>query len=118
MVSERPAGLGHLHQAEHPFVHARSAAGGNDDQRQSFFRRGFNQAGEFLTDDRAHGTAKEIEIHHPEGRAMAVDLADSRDDGVLKLGLLLILLQFVRVGGHAGEPEHVHTGHLRVHLLE
>ena len=42
MISQRRTGLGHLHQAEHALVHARPAAGRDDDERQVLLRRPLN----------------------------------------------------------------------------
>ena len=63
MIRECAAGLCHLHEAEHAFVHARAAAGGNDDDREIFRGAEFDQASEFFADDGAHRTAEETEIH-------------------------------------------------------
>ena len=58
VISQRAAGLGHLHQAEHAFIHPRAAAGGNDDDRQSLVRRRFDQARQLFADHRPHRAAQ------------------------------------------------------------
>ena len=49
---------------------------------------------------------------------MRADLANARNHGVTQAGALLIGVELRLIGGHAGEFERVHAGHLRVHLLE
>ena len=84
VIRERGAGFGHLHQAEHPFIHPRAAAGGNDDDGQFLFRAAFNQPRQFFADDRTHRAAEKIKIHHAQRDAVLADFAKAGDDGVLE----------------------------------
>ena len=118
VVGEGGGGLGHLHEAEHAFIHPRAAAGGNDDDGQFLFRCALDEPREFFADDRAHRAAEEIKIHHAEPRAVRADFANARDDRVLERRGFLVFLQFRLVGGDTIEVENVHARHLRVHFLK
>ena len=49
---------------------------------------------------------------------MVADFADAGDDSVFEAGGLLVFVEFVGVGGDAGEVEDVNGGHVGVHLFE
>ena len=118
MVAECGAGFRHLHQAEHAFVHPRAAAGGDDDDGQTFFCSRFDEAREFFADDGSHRAAEKAEVHHAEGDAMCADHPDTGDDGVLEVGLLPIGRELVFIGRRACEVQNIHTDHLAIHLLK
>jgi hypothetical protein len=118
VIRERGGSLGHLHQAEHAFIHPRAAAGGNDDDGQFFFRAAFNQPRQFFADDRTHRAAEKIKIHHAERDAVLADLAEAGHDGVLERGVFLVRVPAWICKWRAFEAEHVHARHFRVHLLE
>ena len=118
MVGESGGGLGHLHEAENAFIHARAATAGNDDDRQSLFRRAFDEPCQFFAHDRAHRTAEKTEIHHAQRGPVFADFAQAGDDRVLQRGSFLMRFQLGSVGGHAGETERVRARHFGVHFLE
>ena len=119
MVGQRAAGLGHLHEAEHAFVHACPAAGGDDDQRDAPVGRRLDESRELLAHHRAHGASQELEIHHTESHPMGPDAAHAGDHGVLEHGHLLpVGGQLGLVAGGPGELQHVDALHEGVHLLE
>src|SRR5207248_5921178 len=58
------AGLGHLHQTEHAFIHASAAGGRDDDDCNAFGRGKLDHAGNAFAHHRTHGGGKKSEIHH------------------------------------------------------
>ena len=46
--------LGHLHEAEHALIHARTAACRNDNDGQRLRCAGFDEARQLFADDRSH----------------------------------------------------------------
>ena len=72
MISECGRSLGHLHQAEHAFLHACAAARGNDDHFDEFVRCAFDQARGDFTDHGTKGRRYKIrEIDHAAARNAA-----------------------------------------------
>ena len=118
MPRECAACLCHLHEREHAFVHAGTAAGADDDDREPLRGRALDGAGDFFTDDTAHRRGEKSEIHHGDAHPFSLDAAETGDDGVALAGGLLVFFQAVGVAGLAGEFERVHGGELRVVLLE
>ncbi len=49
---------------------------------------------------------------------MRADQTDACHHRFLEPGVLLVALELVRIRRHSGELQDIHTGHLRVHLLE
>ena len=46
---QRTGDFGHLHKAEHPLLHASTAGGTNNQQRQAFLRRHLNEASDHIS---------------------------------------------------------------------
>ena len=67
MPLQGPGDLGHLHQAEHAFLHAGAAAGTNHKHRQTLLGGGFDQPGELLAHHRAHAAPHKAEVHDADG---------------------------------------------------
>src|SRR5690242_11273496 len=59
---ERSHHLGHLHERQNPFLHARPARRLQKDDRQSRRRRALEKPRDPLTDDRPHAPAHEREV--------------------------------------------------------
>ncbi|MDB6152126.1 MAG: hypothetical protein JWL90_579 [Chthoniobacteraceae bacterium] len=116
MQGEGAAGFGHLHKAEHAFIHSRAARSGNDDHRQPVARAAFNDSRKFFAHDRAHGGRDKVEIHDRDGDAASLNGADSGDDSVFEAGFSLITLEPVGVTGHPGELKRVDRNHIGVVL--
>lgn len=115
MKSERAAGLGHLHQRQHAFLHARTGGGGNDDDAALFGRGEFDRAGDFFPDHRSHRAGEKLEIHHRDHGGLALDAEASGDDGIIELGTGALLFDFFRV---FREAQRVGGNEVRVELLE
>ncbi len=118
VVSERAARLGHLHEREHPFVHASPAARADDDHREPASRRPLDRAGDFFADDAAHGCCEKLEIHHRDAHFLSGDAAGAADDGVLLSRGDLILLEPVCVARLACEFQRIHRRKTRIVLDE
>lgn len=115
VVGEGTAGLGHLHEAEHAFIHAGAAAGRDDDDRKGFFSAGFNEAREFFANDTAHGAGEEVGFHDGKGEAVGANFADAGDDGFDGSGFFLVVGDFF---GIARELERIEAGHAGVHFFK
>src|SRR5204863_2767659 len=99
---------GHLHQAQHSFVHASSAGSGNDDHCGALGGSIFNCAGDSLANHRTHGRCQKAEIHHRDRDLVAVKDSMSADDSVKKTGAFLIVFKPILVAGHSLETHDVH----------
>lgn len=110
MAGEGAAGFGHLHEAEHAFVHAGAAGGADEDDGEVAFGGFFDKAGDFLADDGAHAGGEEFEIHDAEADVAAVEFGLADGDGVFEAGFFLIGFEFGLVGVGAGEFEGVFAG--------
>ena len=110
--------LGHLHQAEHAFLHARPARGADNQHRQALGRGGLDQAGEFLAHHRAHRAAHEAEIHGPDRQGQAFNAADAGAHRILEAAGLLGVADAVGVAAAILEAERIGGGELQVEGLE
>src|SRR5678815_2880505 len=57
------SGLGHLHEREHPFLHASATGSGDDDEGIFPLDGALPETGELLTDDGSHRATHEGEVH-------------------------------------------------------
>jgi hypothetical protein len=118
VTRQRATGFGHLHEAQHPFVHARAARSSNNDDCAALGRAVFNRPGDFLPNDRAHCCREKTEIHHCDGDFVAVEDAMPGDDGVEEARALMIFLETVLVRRHSLEPQHVNGLQVGVHFYK
>ena len=109
------AGLGHLHQAENALLHAGTAAGREDDQRQAFGCGVLHRAGDLFAHGGAHAAHEKPAVQHGSHTGHPADAAGRRDSGFAQAGLVLGGGQLFRV---AGEPEHILRGQVGVQLPE
>ena len=103
-----------------PSLHPGAGGGGDDDHAAFFGGGGFDGAGDFLSDDGAHGAGEVFEVHDGDHGGVAVDEEASGDDGLAKAGFLAEVGVFLVVvleaegvlGGEAGVgfPEGVAVG--------
>src|SRR6266436_4793225 len=77
VVKTRECGgnFGKLHEADGAFHHARAAGAGDGDEGLARFNGQLDAAGDFFTDDSAHGTADEAKLHGAHDDRPAVELA-------------------------------------------
>ena len=101
---EQRGGLGHLHEREDAFLHARAAGGGDQHERAALRDGPLDRARHLLAHHRAHAPAHEEEIHDREAHRLAADGPDAGDRRVLLSGVAARGLQPLRIG-HAGVPE-------------
>ncbi len=82
-----PAGhhrrLGHLHEAEDAFLHPRAARGGDHNVGAALGERARGALAEGFAHCHAHRAGHEVEVLHPDHRAVAVDRAERGGEGVL-----------------------------------
>ena len=119
VIGQRGAGLGHLHEAEHAFIHARAAAGGDDDRAAASF-----SVARSISRVSFSPTTEPIE---PPRKLKSITPSAARCSPILQIPVItasfrpvrfLVILQLGGVGGHPGEAEHVHARHVGIHLLE
>src|SRR6266446_4624501 len=82
-LGERGGHLGKLHEADGAFHHACAAGTGNGDERLARLDGEFNAAGDFFSNDGAHGAANEAKLHGAENDGPAAELTFGGDDGVV-----------------------------------
>ena len=88
-ATQRGRGLGHLHQREQAFLHARAATGGEAHVRRTDLQCLFRSQRETLTDHRAHRAAHEGEIERGGDQRAALHQALHGDQCVVLAGVLL-----------------------------
>lgn len=88
MTRERATGFGHLHEREHPLLHACTGGSRDHDDGPLFFGGSFDGSGDFFAYNGTHGTGKEFEVHYGDGDREAVDGSAPSDDGIIEIGLL------------------------------
>ena len=94
------ADLGHLHQRQRAFHHARAAGARHDDERHAPGDGTLDRPGDLLSDDDAHAAADERVFHGRDDGLDAVDAALSGDHRIVEAG-----------GGDAGvEPLVIRLG--------
>jgi len=118
VATQRPAGLCHLHEAKHPFVHAGAARGGNDDYWPPILRAALDQAGYFFTDDGTHRCGKETKIHSSDGDRFSLKRPEAGLDGIFQTGLFLITFQSLSVGRHSLEAQDIDGEHIGIEFGE
>ena len=98
--------LGHLHERQHPLLHAGAAGGGDEDQGRALVDRVPSEPGDLLPHHRAHRATHEGEIHHAEADRHAVQAGIARADRVQRPRLLYgglyavgVVLEFQGIGG-------------------
>ncbi|MCY1438171.1 hypothetical protein D9M71_543590 [compost metagenome] len=82
-------GLGHLHQRDQRFLHARTTGGREADHRAAVFQGIVGRADEALTNDGAHGTTHEGEFEGADHDRHAQQGTAHGDQRVFLAGLLL-----------------------------
>ncbi len=107
VTRKRAAGLRHLHQAEHAFVHPRAARGGKDQHWDAALGRAFDGARDLVADDGTHGAAEKIEIHDRDGYRVSLNLAEAADHAFVQAGLFPVLGELVGIARRAGELENI-----------
>src|ERR1700722_6329070 len=110
--------LGHLHQREHAFLHACSAAGCHAHQWNSALGSLFKGMSNFFPDDRTHRAAQKREIKNYQNRLMAADSAKSRGDSFADSGLPPGVLEANTVGFVVCKPERIDRNQLAVQLTK
>ena len=118
MTGQGAAGLGHLHEGEHPLVHAGTSRGTDDDDGLLGLGGGLNDAGNLLTDYGAHGGRQKGEIHHGQPHRMTPHSPQSGDHGIDESGLLPVGLETIFIGGDSPETQRIHRRHRGIHLHE
>jgi hypothetical protein len=98
MPGEGAARLRHLHQAEHPFIHARSARRRDDDYRATVRRPILNRTRDPFADDGTHGRSQEREIHHRDGDFVTFEHSVAAQDRVHQASRVLVFFQAILVG--------------------
>jgi hypothetical protein len=106
-------GLGHLHQGENPFLHARAAGGGYDHQGNLLVQRAAGEPGDLLTDHRAHRATHEGEIH--DGK-IEVEPIDPRGAGIHRISIAALLFGHLQAIGIMLEFQRVHGPESAVEL--
>ncbi len=74
-AGDRRGGLGHLHQREQAFLHARATRGGDADEGQALLEGRTCAAHEALAHHRAHRAAEEVELEAGDHHRQALDRA-------------------------------------------
>ncbi len=115
---ERGAGLGHLHEAEDSFVHARPARGGDYDYGNPHFQSSLYGSSDFFSHHRSHASTEKAKIHHRQTYQAPVHLADSGNHGIRQVRFLAILTKFVLIGRNPFELEGISGAHLGIEFLE
>ncbi len=114
---ERRIGLGHLHERQQAFLHARAARGGEADERHFLLDGGFHAAHEALAHHAAHGAAHEVELEAGRDDVDALDRAAHHDQRVGLAGVLQRFLQAFGVLAAVLELERVHRQHFLADLV-
>jgi len=109
VARQRGAGLGHLHQAQHAFIHPGPGGGADDHDGHPICRRTFDQLGYLLPDHRSHAGPEKRKIHDPQPDAVRSDAGAPHRDGIAETRLLDILRQFLGVGVGPNEAQRVHA---------
>src|ERR1700719_1734840 len=118
VTTQSPAGLGHLHQAEHPFVHPCAAGRRDDDNGSPILGAALDQTGYFLTDDGTHGGGQETKIHRGDGDWSALKRPEAGLDGVFQAGFFLITLQSIPVGRYSFKTQEIDGEHIRIEFVK
>src|SRR5712692_9933504 len=118
MARERPSRFGHLHQAQHSFIHTRPAGSGDDDDGRVFSSSIFNRARNSLTNDRAHRSSEKVEIHDCDGDLIAVKNSVSADHSVEETGAFLIFFEAIFVTGHSLETQNIDGPQIGIHFYK
>ena len=118
VTGEGSAGLGHLHQGEHPLVHARPSGGADDDDGPAGLCGGLDDARDLFTHDGTHGCREKREIHHSKPDRLPAHRPRSGDHGIDQAGLFPVGLETLLISGHPLESEGVDGRHGGVDLLE
>ena len=116
MIGERSARFGHLHQAQHSFVHAGAAGSRDDDNGRALGRAVFDHTGDSFADNGAHCRRQETEIHHRDCDFVPVDHAVPANYCVNQTRRLLIFLQAVFVSRHSLETKRVDRRQAGIHF--
>jgi hypothetical protein len=95
--------LGHLHQRERAFHHARAAGAGNDDDGLTAVEGHFDGSRQLLAGHHAHAAADEAVFHRGNHHIQAVEPARRHDDRVVETGGLDGLLEALAIGLGIGE---------------
>ena len=112
---QRAAGLGHLHERKHALLHPCAGGCGDDDDPAFFSDGGFDGAGDFFADDRAHRAGEEFEIHDGDHRLVAADGDASGDNRVIESGFFAEACGFF---GVAVEAKRIGGNQASIRLLE
>jgi len=97
-LRNRGRGLGHLHQREDAFLHARAPGRSDQDDRQLQFQRPVDRAAELFPDHRPHTPAHKAEIEDTEHHTAPVDQAFADDKGIFPARLFLVGLHAISIG--------------------
>ena len=111
---ESPAGLCHLHEAEHTFIHPRAAGSADDDNGPFLLRRKLDGASDLFPHDGSHGGCEEVKVHHRQPDRMAINLGRPCGHGVRQACLFLVALQALRVGGDSFKFQGIHRHHVGI----
>src|SRR5207247_6168114 len=116
MPGERAAGLSHLHQTEHAFIHAR-AAGGRDDDDWNALRGGkLDHAGNAFAHHRTHGGSKKSKIHHGDCDFNAFQHSVTTQDRMDQPRRILIFFHSTLHLEHALKTKRIDRVLIRVHF--
>ena len=118
MAGEGAACLGHLHEREHPLVHARPPGGTDNDHRSFCLRGGLDDPGDLLADHGSHGGGQKGKIHHGKPDGMAAHGSRTGDHGINQACLLPVGLEPLFVGGYTLEPEGIDSRHGCIRFLK
>jgi hypothetical protein len=98
VASQSGGDFGHLHQAEHPFLHPCATGGTEDDYGHLVLSAMLDRPRQFFAHDRTHAAAHEAKIHHTQGDREAFDFAAAGGDRVGQAGFFLGLFNSIAVG--------------------
>jgi len=118
MALKRSGDLGHLHQAEHPLLHAGTTRGADDQQRKLLGRGPLDQTRDPLAHHRAHRAPHEAEIHHGQCQTDALNPAEATHHTILQPGRCLAFPQAIGISAPILELQGIHGSEIRIEFLK
>ena len=106
--------FGHLHQAEHPFLHAGSPRGTHHHQGHPSGGGLLGEACELFPHHRAHGAPHEPEIHHPQGQGLPLQPTQTGHHGIFQACGLLGIPQTIGITAAILEGQRIQRGQVGV----
>ena len=118
MTLQGSGDFGHLHQAQHPLLHASPPGGTHDQQRKLALGAFLHQTGDFFPHHRTHRTAHEAEIHHRQTHTNPVHAAKTGDHTIVQSRRRLALSQTVCVGTTVFKSQRVDGSQMLIQVLK